>query len=641
MMMDDSTRGPLAAPPTSFGDYEEDQQFTSQHHHSRATGTFRAYCSSLFCCGESGGSSSSTASCVTWTTLHLCCNTVMLIGLGVVVVIMGLQWHAFEQQLSDDEAEIAALKEQVASQDQNQQDLNQRVDQEHSLTLYQMAGTFTLLTCLITAFHITQHLSNYNEAVVQRKIIAILWMSPIYSVTSFLSLIFPSSDEYLAVVKDCYEAYTIYTFLSFLIAVLGRGDRDAAVQVLACHADHLRPPAKCLRSFYYPAPETSATAKAHAVLMECQILALQFVFIRPITSLLNFITDTVMENNGMDDEINDGGTYAYFKSPNFYIAMITNISVFFAFNGLLKFYHAVREDLQWCQPFNKFLSVKSIVFLTFWQGLLISIIVNVNYSPDNALPTLAPTRAPVMIPPSWAPPSGASPSLSHISSTRMPTRAPVSMATDHNSTRYLRLLEDPLGPTTTIRDADTVDVARWNQGSTDTGNTANQSNFTKDPTDEEEEPINSHQRAALIQNFLICLEMLFFSLAHWCVFPAEEWKPDYRPPDHYAKPGMALSDFAKDISYIVRSSARRAAYHKHSNLQPSQNDALSAASSENHRTTEEEDSEEGYEDTGAIPSHNDDLDDGIVDVQFADANGVDEEEDDEDGAVHHRRGTLT
>jgi preprotein translocase subunit SecG len=36
-----------------------------------------------------------------------------------------------------------------------------------------------------------------------------------------------------------------------------------------------------------------------------------------------------------------------------------------------------------------------------------------------------------------------------------------------------------------------------------------------------------HEQAMEIQNVLLCLEMLFFSIAHWCVFPAEEWEPQY------------------------------------------------------------------------------------------------------------------
>lgn len=68
-----------------------------------------------------------------------------------------------------------------------------------------MAGTFCLLACLLTSFHMYTHLKNYKEPIVQRKIVAILWMSPIYAVTSFLSLVFPTADGYLAVIRDFYE----------------------------------------------------------------------------------------------------------------------------------------------------------------------------------------------------------------------------------------------------------------------------------------------------------------------------------------------------------------------------------------------------------------------------------------------------
>lgn len=40
--------------------------------------------------------------------------------------------------------------------------------------------------------------------------IAILWMSPIYAVTSWFSLVFHAAEGYLAILKDGYEAYIIY-----------------------------------------------------------------------------------------------------------------------------------------------------------------------------------------------------------------------------------------------------------------------------------------------------------------------------------------------------------------------------------------------------------------------------------------------
>jgi hypothetical protein len=357
---------------------------------------------------------------------------------------------------------------------------------------------------------------------IQRKIISILWMSPIYSVTSFLSLLYPPLEGPMKIVKDFYESYCIYQFLSFMIVVLGSGSRDQAVEVLAKHADHLPQPSRYLNRFYDPPPDTSNHSKANAVMMECQISAMQFVFIRPLTSIIyvifvldpnsgdesdgaggmwdnasralldnvtsdtlgptlsptflssdsQFLNDTLapavlsstmspsispslemFDNNStmtQDDIIQ--ATKSYFMSLSFVIAMVVNVSVFFAFMGLLKFHHAVHEDLLWIRPWPKFLTIKGVVFLTFWQGLMILILVN---------------------------------------------------------------LED-----------------------TKAGE-------------------NASLKARQYQNMLICLEMLFFSVTHWCVFPAEEWEKDYRPSEYRNKPGLGIQDFVSDVNHIVKSGRRK------------------------------------------------------------------------------------
>ena len=88
-------------------------------------------------------------------------------------------------------------------------------------------------------------------------------MSPIYSVTSFLTLVFPQVAGWMAIIKDFYESYCIYVFLSFLIAVLGEGHRDQAVDVLSKSAGSLDRPTRCLNCLYYPHPDTSDHAKAY------------------------------------------------------------------------------------------------------------------------------------------------------------------------------------------------------------------------------------------------------------------------------------------------------------------------------------------------------------------------------------------
>jgi hypothetical protein len=429
-----------------------------------------------------------------WTILRWCHPVTTLILL-VVTIILFVQLQYVSYQVGQEEARVDHLLDQVANQQQGQiQELSQKVEENHSLTLYQMAGTFTLLTGLLTMFHMTTHLRNFHEPFVQRKIVAILWMSPIYGTTSFCSLVFPAADGYLAVIRDFYEAYVVYTFLSFLIAVLGRGDRGTVVDVLAKHADHLEPPMRLLSRCYHPTLTDSPNhAKANAVLTECQILCLQFVLVRPLTSIASFVSTTLMEVHSQQDDAYSSSRAAYFKSPNFFIAMVTNVSVFLAFTGLLKFYHAVRDDLAWCQPFSKFMAIKGIVFLTFWQYLLITIFVNLHQSGQ------------------WG------------------------------------------GDGDGDDDGAGINVVASN--STESSTSSISSGTTSDRT--------VREQAAEIQNILICLEMLFFSIAHWCVFPAEEWEPGYRPKT-YSKPGIGLSDFVSDVGYIMSSRSESAARRKQS-----------------------------------------------------------------------------
>ena len=255
---------------------------------------------------------------------------------------------------------------------------------ENSFMIYQLAGTITLIGCLISMWHMTSHLRNFRQPFVQRKILAILWMCPIYSVTSWLSLVVPLSEGYLAILKDLYEAYVIYQFLSFLIAVLSGkdGDRNAVVELLARHADHLSPPVRCFgccrkRRGVDMENEAEKRQLADDVLHQCQVFAMQFVFLRPTLTTIMFVLKKlqyhgpmfgpgspfdhsgVCEGEGVDMDICGGtGGMSDYRSPQFYIIILENVSVFLAFSGLLKFYHAVQDDLSWCRPFPKFLCIK-------------------------------------------------------------------------------------------------------------------------------------------------------------------------------------------------------------------------------------------------------------------------------------------
>ena len=369
---------------------------------------------------------------------------------------------AAEIEISNQVAKVKTDVEQYVITTQDQ------FSMENSFMVYQLAGTFTVLSCLISMWHMTQHLRKLHQPNIQRKILAILWMSPIYAITSWFSLVFHSAEGYLAILKDFYEAYVIYQFLSFCIAVLGKGDRNVVVDLLAQQDDantgthHLTPPFRlfsccevmtCGRCCIAPQYESSRHL-ADAILLQCQLFAVQFVFFRPATTTamvilqkMNYYGPTQYLNQmNPDDPMN------HFYSPQFYITIVQNISIFVAFTGLLKFYHAVDKELAWCRPFAKFLCIKGVVFMTFWQGLVLSI----------------------------------------------------------------------LAQTTDVGGASKEDANEW---------------------------------AKSAQNFLICLEMLLFSIAHFYCFPTEEWEDGYRVKHSDTSTfgdSIALGDFLADLKLILK-----------------------------------------------------------------------------------------
>ena len=63
--------------------------------------------------------------------------------------------------------------------------------------------------------------------------------------------------------------------------------------------------------------------------------------------------------------------HAHTYSPRygyFYCTLAYNLSITVALYGLILFYSSTRELLSKYHPVLKFLSIKSIIFLSFWQG---------------------------------------------------------------------------------------------------------------------------------------------------------------------------------------------------------------------------------------------------------------------------------
>jgi len=93
---------------------------------------------------------------------------------------------------------------------------------------------------------------------------------------------------------------------------------------------------------------------------------LQYVVLKVMISVITFI----LESSGDYDEGNLHPDGAYL-----WIALANNFSQIYAMYCLVLFYHAYHDELEGLRPLSKFICVKAVVFFSFWQQVLIAILV--------------------------------------------------------------------------------------------------------------------------------------------------------------------------------------------------------------------------------------------------------------------------
>ncbi|MBZ3881856.1 Transmembrane protein 184A [Sciurus carolinensis] len=221
-----------------------------------------------------------------------------------------------------------------------------------------VSGIFVWAALLLTCHQIYLHLRSYTVPQEQRYIIRLLLMVPIYAFDSWLSLLLLGGHEYYVYfdsVRDCYEAFAIYSFLSLCFQYLGG---ESAIM-----AEIRGKPIKsscvygtcCLRGMSY----------SIGFLRFCKQATLQFCMVKPIMAVVTIILQAFGRYRDGDFSVHSGYLY---------VALVYNASVSLALYALFLFYSATRELLRPFEPVLKFLTVKAVIFLSFWQGMLLAIL---------------------------------------------------------------------------------------------------------------------------------------------------------------------------------------------------------------------------------------------------------------------------
>ncbi|KAL1914928.1 uncharacterized protein VTP21DRAFT_7844 [Calcarisporiella thermophila] len=234
------------------------------------------------------------------------------------------------------------------------------------------AGLFATIASLISLHTIWMHLKNYRKPMLQRFTVRILWMVPIYALSSWISLVSTNASFYMDAIRDMYEAFVIYCFFNLLVYLLG-GERALLIML------HSRPPTQHLFPVNWWRKEIYVGDPYSFLFVKRGIL--QFIYVKLILTLATM----VLKIFGL---YNEG--YISWTSGYFWISFFYNLSVCLSLYCLMVFFLATKEDLAPFRPLSKFLCVKSVVFFSFWQGVLISLLVAIGlirstgkYTADN------------------------------------------------------------------------------------------------------------------------------------------------------------------------------------------------------------------------------------------------------------------
>ncbi|KAJ5562807.1 hypothetical protein N7535_002746 [Penicillium sp. DV-2018c] len=236
----------------------------------------------------------------------------------------------------------------------------------HTLALM-VGGACAVIACGVSLILILLHATHYSKPIEQRHIIRILLMVPVYSIVAWLSMYFYHDSVYFGVMGDCYEAFCISAFFSLMCHYIA--------QDLHSQKDYFRgiqPKAwlwplnwlqKCCGGERIWRTPRSGLTWFNIV----WVGIFQYCVMRVLMTIVAVVTQSL-------------GVYCEASlSPAFshiWIIVIESVSVTIAMYCLIQFYHQTSQDIKQHQPFLKIMSIKLVIFLSFWQSTLISLLVS-------------------------------------------------------------------------------------------------------------------------------------------------------------------------------------------------------------------------------------------------------------------------
>jgi len=226
-----------------------------------------------------------------------------------------------------------------------------------------MAVIFVVLTIVISGNLILKHLDNYEQPEVQKYVVRILFMAPLYGVDALLCLTLDGVSPTLNVIRDCYEAFTLYSFTKMLYVWLG-GEREV-IRMMSQKKQMQLP---------FPLHAMEPWAMGDEMFYNCKLGVIQYVFIIPFLAVATFICAAAGVYEGEQ-----------WYTVDLWISILACVSATYAIYCLITFYLSMQEELEASvsNALAKFLCVKAVVFFCFWQELVLQLVLMIGAMPET------------------------------------------------------------------------------------------------------------------------------------------------------------------------------------------------------------------------------------------------------------------
>ncbi|ESL08868.1 hypothetical protein TRSC58_03421 [Trypanosoma rangeli SC58] len=217
------------------------------------------------------------------------------------------------------------------------------------------AGVCVAVACIVSFIDLRDHVARFDYPQLQVLVLRIIAMIPIYGLFSLLSVVLLDMRFFLETIRDTYESFVLYMFFILLLKYCGgEGQLLRSLKAKRYKGVHLFPLC-CLPT--YPLDT--------AFYLRCKRWVLQCALIKPLCSFLAMLLNPLGFYNEGAFTLDNAYTY---------ISIVINISLTMSLYYLVLFEVELEKELHYAKPFLKFLCIKTIIFFSFWQSVMVNIL---------------------------------------------------------------------------------------------------------------------------------------------------------------------------------------------------------------------------------------------------------------------------